>query len=301
MILVTGSAGKTGRAVIQALHEKGAPVRALVHRSDHITLVEPFVHDIIVGDMNSQSIMEHAVQGVHSIYHICPNVHPDEVSIGQTVITASQSAGIGHFVFHSVLNPQIEAMPHHWNKLRVEEHLIESGLPFTILQPTAYMQNILAHWESIHEEGIYPVPYPAETRLSLVDLNDVALAAAIVLTEPGHDYATYELVGTNGISQTQVARTLSQELNRPVRVITMPLESWETQAIAAGMGKYQVEALIRMFHYYQHHNFLGNPRTLSWLLDRPPTSFATFVERTARERRSREAPTPADIHRSVSG
>jgi uncharacterized protein YbjT (DUF2867 family) len=175
-------------------------------------------------------------------------------------------------------------MPHHWNKLRVEEMLIESGMPYTILQPAAYMQNILAHWESITGQGIYPVPYPAETRLSMVDLKDVALAAAIVLSESGHDYAAYELVGTNGLSQTQAAAILSQELARPVRVVTVPLEEWESQAISAGMGKYQVETLLSMFRFYQHHSFLGNPHTLIWLLDRPPTSFNTFVERTVRER-----------------
>ncbi len=66
----------------------------------------------------------------------------------------------------------------------------------TILQPTAYMQNILAGWRSIVEDGIYRVPYPIDTRISLVDLRDVAEAAARVLTEDGHVGATYELVGT---------------------------------------------------------------------------------------------------------
>jgi uncharacterized protein YbjT (DUF2867 family) len=228
--------------------------------------------------------MDQAVQGVRAIYHICPNVSPDEVSIGQAVISAAQSARVDQFVYHSVLKPQTESMPHHWKKLRVEEMLIESGMPYTILQPAAYMQNILSHWESIHNEGLYPVPYPAETRLSLIDLNDVAVAATIVLTDTGHDYATYELVGTDGLSQIQVADILSQELDRPVRVVIVPLESWETQAIAAGMGEYQIEILLSMFRYYQHHNFLGNPHTLSWLLDRPPTNFSTFFKRVARER-----------------
>jgi uncharacterized protein YbjT (DUF2867 family) len=283
MILVTGSAGKTGFAVLQALHEVGASVRALIHRPDQITLVEPLVQDIIVGEMNSQSIMNRAVQGVHSIYHICPNVHPDEVSIGQTVIAAAQSVGVDHFVYHSVLHPQIVAMPHHWNKLRVEEHLIESGLPFTILQPTAYMQNILAHWQSIQEEGIYPLPYPAGTRLSLVDLMDVAQAAALILTETGHKHATYELVGTNDISQTEIAVILSDKLDRPVQVTSVPLGVWEVQARDSGLGDYQVHTLLKMFHHYQHFNLNGNSRVLGWLLQCPPTTFEAFVERTTQK------------------
>lgn len=278
MILVTGAAGKTGRSVTRALVEKGARVRALVRREQQASIVEALgVSEVQVGDMKSSSTMEGAMQGVQAVYHICPNVSPDEIAIGQAAIRAAQTAGVEHFVFHSVLKPQTEAMPHHWKKLRVEEMLIESRLPYTILQPAAYMQNILVHLESMRERGIYPVPYPAETRLSLVDLVDVAQAAAIVLTEPGHEYAIYELVGMIGISQSELAGILSEELGRPVRVEVMPLETWEQQAIKAGLGDQQIKTLIKMFRYYQQFDFMGSPQVLSWLLGRNPTSFPDFI------------------------
>ena len=73
-----------------------------------------------------------------------------------------------------MLHPQIEAMPHHWEKMRVEEMLFAAGLDVTVLQPTAYMQNILGMARDIVEAG-FRVPYPVETPLSLVDLDDVAL------------------------------------------------------------------------------------------------------------------------------
>lgn len=285
MILVTGSAGKTGRAVIQALDATGANVRALVRRADQIQIVKLLgAQEVVVGDMRNQSTMEQAAQGVSEIYHICPNVNPEEVSIGQTAIAAAQTAGVEHFVFHSVLKPQTEAMPHHWNKVRVEEQLIESGLPYTILQPTAYMQNILIHWESITNSGVFPVPYPADTRISLVDLPDVAQAAATVLTEPGHHFATYELVGTEGLSQNKVTEILSQELGRPVQVSVVSLETWQEQARETGMEDYQIETLISMFRYYHRYEFLGNPQVLGWLLNHPPNSFSGFVNRTLQER-----------------
>ena len=196
MILVTGAAGKTGQAVIRALAIKGEPVRALVRRPGQIQgIMDLGAREAAAGDMRSRAPMEQVTQGVRAIYHICPNMSPDEVAIGQTVIAAAQSAGVEHFVYHSVLHPQTEAMPHHWLKLRVEEQLFESGLAYTILQPAAYLQNILAHWDQIVEQGVYPIPYAAETRLGMVDLEDVAAAAAIVLTEPGHEGATYELSG----------------------------------------------------------------------------------------------------------
>jgi uncharacterized protein YbjT (DUF2867 family) len=281
MILVTGAAGKTGRAVIRALTTKGEAVRALVHRPEQVQLVEEVgAREVVVGDMRVQATMDQAAQGVRVVYHICPNVSPDEVNIGQVAIGAARSAGVEHFVYHSVLHPQIEAMPHHWQKLRVEEQLFESGLCYTILQPTAYMQNVLAHWDQIMEQGVYPVPYAVETRLGMVDLEDVAEAASVVLTEPGQAGAVYELAGAEVLSQVEVAAILGQQLGRPVRAEVVPLEIWERRARESGLGDYQVEALVKMFRYYERYGFWGNPRVLSWLLGRPPTTFAAFVERS---------------------
>jgi uncharacterized protein YbjT (DUF2867 family) len=286
MILVTGAAGKTGRAVIDALVAREQAVRALVHRSEQARTVEEIgAQEVVVGDMRDPAVLKQAVQDSQAIYHICPNMSPDEVVIGETAMAAAQSAGVEHFVYHSVLHPQIETMPHHWEKLRMEERLFESGLPFTILQPAAYMQNVLAYWDQITEQGIYRVPYAVETRLGMVDLEDVAAAAAIVLTTPGHMGATYELAGEEAPTQLEIARILSKQLGRVIRAETIPIDQWEQQARAAGLGDYQVKTLIRMFHYYEWFGFWGNPNVLRWLLRRPPTTFATFVQRTAADRK----------------
>jgi len=285
MILITGSAGKTGRSVLQALAGRDVPVRALVRRNEQIPLVKHLgAQDVISGDMRSQQVILEAVQGIEAIYHIPPNISPDEVSIGQNVIRAAQSAGVKHLVFHSVLKPQIEAMPHHWNKMLVEELLIASQLPYTILQPSAYMQNILANWDQILEEGIYPVPYPADTRLSLVDLRDIAEVAAIVLSEAEHKFAIYELVGTPSLSQTEVADILEQVLERKVRVTSIPIDQWAKQARDAGLAEYQVETLVKMFTYYEEFGFDGNSNVLSWLLGRAPGSLQDFILRSKEDK-----------------
>ena len=84
MILTTGAAGKTGRAVIQALAARGAAVRALVHRPEQTQTVEAIgALDVQVGDMCEQAVLDRAYSGVQAVYHICPNVSPDEIVIGQ--------------------------------------------------------------------------------------------------------------------------------------------------------------------------------------------------------------------------
>jgi uncharacterized protein YbjT (DUF2867 family) len=285
MILVTGAPGKTGRTVIRMLADQGKPVRALVHRHEQVQPIKELgAQEVVVGDVRSQPIIDQATRGVQAIYHICPNMSPDEIAIGRSVIMAARSSGVEHFVYHSVLHPQTEAMPHHWQKLRVEEQLFESGLPYTILQPAAYLQNIAAHWDQILEQGRYLVPYAVETRLGMVDLEDVAAAAAVVLTQPGHTGATYELAGAEALSQTEVAAILSQQLGRLVQAETMSLEAWQRGVRAAGLGDYQIETLIKMFRYYERYGFWGNPRILNWLLGRPPATLADFVKRTAQQR-----------------
>ena len=275
MLLVTGAAGKTGRAVVQA---RGATVRGWVRRPEQAAILrEAGAADVVVGDIADPSVYAGALAGVASVYHICPNMHPDEVKIGRWLVAAARAAGVRHIVYHSVLHPQTEAMPHHWNKLRVEELLFESGIATTVLQPTAYMQNLLAGWQRIVAEGVYAVPYPAATRLSLVDLHDVAAAAVRVLTEPELVGGTYELVGTVGLTQTAVSHTLATCLNRPVRVVEIPLDEWQTGAKAAGLSPYAIDTLRRMFVYYANYGLVGNPFVLRQLLRREPTSLAEFV------------------------
>jgi len=282
MIRVTGAAGKTGRAVIQALAARGQAVRALVHRHQQASVaISAGAQDVVDGDMRDRAAMAQAMGRVRAVYHICPNMSPEELSIARVAFETARAAGVEHIVYHSVLHPQTEAMPHHWQKLRAEELLFELDLPYTILQPAAYMQNVLAYWDQIVQQGIYAVPYAAETRLGMVDLADVAEVAAAVLSEEGHAGATYELAGTDVLTPVEVAATLEQKLAQPVRAHTVPLEVWEDGARAAGLAEYQVETLLQMFRYYERHGFWGNPHVLTWLLRRSPTTFASFVERAA--------------------
>ena len=279
MILVTGAGGKTGRAVIRALIARGARVRAFVRSPQHgSSLGAMGVGDIVIGDMADPQALAQATQGSEAIYHICPNVSPHEIAFGRAMIDAARRASVQRLVYHSVLHPQIEAMPHHWNKMRVEEMLFSAGLGVTILQPTAYMQNILAEWNSIVGEGILRAPYPVETRLSLVDLDDVAQAAAAVLTGDGHVGATYELVGTAPVSLIEIAAIFSGVMQRRVRAEAEPVEAWSDRA-RRSMNDYQRETLMKMFEAYARDGLNGNPNVLGWLLGRPPTSVADFARR----------------------
>lgn len=280
MILVTGASGKTGLTIIRALANQGLPVRAFIHQAHQTAKVKlQGASEVIVGDLLNKDDLNRAYQGVKAIYHICPNVSPNEVEIGVNIIEAGRASEIEHFVFHSVLHPQIKAMPHHWNKLRVEQSLISSGLDFTILQPAAYMQNIFSQWQNILENGIYSVPYSIDTRIAFVDLEDIAQAALSVLGHSEYYNGTFELVGSSSLNQIKIAEILEASFERSVAAQQLELNVWKASAQKSGLGKFQIESLIKMFEYYDTHNFTGNPRILSSILRREPTNFQDFVDR----------------------
>lgn len=280
VILVTGAAGKTGRAIVRRFVGEGLDVRAMVFHPQQVDeMLSLGAHAALTGDLLEPADLSQAVDGVQSVYHVCPNVHPRELRIGEAIIAAARSGGVQRFIFHSVLYPDIEAMPHHWLKFQVEQKLKESGLAFTILQPCAYMQNVLAQLPEIRANGKLEVPYDVEAELSVVDLRDVAAAAATVLTQSGHVGKSYELCGPEAISHSRMAEVFAASLGRPVEAVSIDPMDWEAEALAEGLGDDSVDALLKMFHWYDRNGFAGSPAGMESLLGRSPTSFAEFVRR----------------------
>jgi NAD(P)H dehydrogenase (quinone) len=282
MILITGAGGKTGRALIKAL-SKAESLCAFVNREEHISVVKALgAEKVIVGDLRDASSVRSAMEEVRAVYHLCPNMRPDETGIGNLVISEARNASVEHFVYHSVLHPQTEKMNHHWQKMRVEEMIFESGLPFTILQPAPYMQNLLASWKSIVGEGLLRVPYSTYSKFSFLDLEDLAEAVKVVLTESNHFNAVYELAGTPPLSHAEVAEILRRVLKRDVRAEREEIRDWRVKA--KGMSEYAMENLINMFAYYDQWGLVGSQNVLKWLLKREPASLGTFAQRTTKQR-----------------
>lgn len=280
MILISGASGKTGKTILKSLVQQGKAIRAWVHHEkQREEMISLGVADVFVGNLREPFAWQQAVQGVKRLYFIAPNMSPDEDKIGAMAILASQKVNLEQFVYHSVLHPQVQDMPHHWLKLRVEEQLFKSGLAFTILQPAAYMQNVLGYWKTIQEKGLYQIPYSITSKSSMVDLVDVAEVAAKVLSEAGHAFATYELCGKEPYSAEDIATIISDKKGFDVSAAVEDRGRWEKKVRAAGLADYAVETLLKMFAYYEDYDFIGNGMVLSWLLKREPASFEDFIDR----------------------
>ena len=189
-VAVIGGHGKTGRAVRSALEDRGVDAVPL-GRADWPDLAS-------------------AVTGCEAAYVIAPNLHPDEAAYVASVLAALATAQVGRVVYHSVASPYVPAMPHHLGKAASEDLVRRSGLAWTILQPGAYLQNLdLA--------GPIDLPYSPDVPFGFLDLADLGRAAAVVLTEPGHTGATYELA-----SRVATVRELADGAGVEVRRVPDP-------------------------------------------------------------------------------
>ena len=194
MILVTAANGNQGKRLIPQLIAAELPVRACVSTQTSADQLRQLgVTEVVVGDICDPTVASDAVRGVDKIYHVGPTAHPNERQMGISLVDAARAAGVRHFVLSSVLHAIVTDLVQHEIKRDIEEHLVSSGLGFTILQPTNYMLPLKLR--RVFTEGIFEMNWALDRYQSLVDLGDVTEVACAVLTDSArHDGATYELV-----------------------------------------------------------------------------------------------------------
>lgn len=281
-VLVTAANGNQGKLLIPRLLAAGVAVRVCVRSEESAqTLRTAGVSDVVVGDLTHPDVLARALHDVAKVYYIGPTLHPREREMGFAVIDAARAAGVRHFVFSSVLHAIITDLVQHEIKRDLEEHLLASGLEFTILQPANYM---LRHrLRAPFEEGIFRLSWALDRRQSMVDLGDVTEVAAAVLADGDrHIGATYELAAPGRYTAYDLADVISGVLGREVLAEQIDSEVFLRAALGAGGSDrfpYEARALQAISERYSSHDFIGNPNVLTWLLDREPTTFEQFVKR----------------------
>ncbi|MFD2090848.1 SDR family oxidoreductase [Blastococcus deserti] len=272
MIVVTAAGGRTGAAVVHALWARRKRVRALVGRTAPRPELTALSAEVAAVDLTDAATVEPLLAGADALYLIWPNFHPQETAGAVALLAAARRAGVARVVYHSVLRPQARAMPHHAAKDLVEEALDASGLRWRVLQPCAYAQNLDGQLADAATAGVLRSPWGLRQGQSLVDLRDVADAAAVLLTEDGLDGGTFEAAGPEPLTAPQIAAVMGTRLGREVRAVDVvpdgPVPPPE---------QYAARCRRLMFDHYRAHGFAGSPRVLEALLDRPPRIFADHV------------------------
>lgn len=256
-VAVLAGHGKTGRAVCAALSRRGAVPRPLGREA---------WPDVAA-----------ALAGCAAAYLIAPNMAEDEPGYVERVLAAAGRSGVRRVVYHSVVAPYAPRMPHHLNKARAEDLVRRGAAQWTVLQPGAYVQNFVPALAG--GASVLRVPYDPRRLFGLVDLGDVAEAAAVVLLGEGHHGATYELAGPALVSVEDVAGAASAVLGRRVSAQRVAPEEWAA-GDGAGLDPRVRDWLLAMFRYYDDHGLPAGPLPLRGLLGRDPR---TLQETLARE------------------
>jgi uncharacterized protein YbjT (DUF2867 family) len=293
VVLVTAAFGNQAQLLIPMLARAGKRVRAMRASGDLGALKALGAAEAMHGDASDPATLKRAMQGVETVYHIGPALHPREQAMGMAVVDAAEAAGVKHLVFSSVLHPNIGSLIQHKIKLAIEERIVLSKLNFTILQPTNY---ILPAWfQPVFNTGVFRLWWSMDRRQSIIILEDYAEAATKVICEGSKHYsATYELSSADCLTGHEIAAIVTKVTGRPIKTESVSpadfllkyrkLPSMEARR-AAGLPvrledyKYELEVFTAIGSTYDRHDFVGNANVLTWLLGRQPTSMEEYTTR----------------------
>jgi uncharacterized protein YbjT (DUF2867 family) len=270
-----------GSAVVTELLKRGASVRVLARKQPEASKL-PVGVEVAIGDLLDPVSVEQAMQGVDKLF-LLNAVVTDELTQALIAYGIARRVGLKHVTYLSVFKvDQFRDVPHFASKLAVEGTLREFGIPYTILRPGYYIQNDATLKDALLGAGVYPMPI-GTAGIAAADVRDIAEAAAISLTEDGHDGQTYDIVAPTMISGSGNAALWSKLLDKEIKYTGHNFDQWE-QGMRSRMPSWSAYDLRMMFQGYFDRGF-GSTETevvrLTKLLGHAPRSYEDFATQTA--------------------
>jgi uncharacterized protein YbjT (DUF2867 family) len=277
MILVTHPTGNVGSALLPQLVEADAAVRALAHSPAIRRAIERHGAEAVDGDFDLPETLEAAMVGCDHLFLLSP-VRPDQPAREKAAIDAAGRAGVGHVVALSVMgSDRSSSVPFGRWHAEIDDHLVASGLDYTILRPSAFMQVHLLPVETVKAQSRW-YGMTGDGATAYVDAGDVAAAAAVTLTSTGHTGRTYELTGPEAISIPQAAAQLSEAIRRDVVYIDVPADQFRANLADAGMPDWLADALVALYTTIREGHAATVTNSIEELTGRRARSYREFVE-----------------------
>jgi uncharacterized protein YbjT (DUF2867 family) len=268
MYLVVGATGQSGRAVVEALRERGAPVRVLLRpgRED-----EPFRRlgcEVAVGDLTRPDTLSPALEGVegialfvgigHDLRTRPSAIRAVEIDGNRALLEGAVAAGgAPHVVYLSVLAAERAPWARPFAaKLQTEEAIRRAGLPFTILRPSNFTESITGDFV---QDGVANLAgsFPHET--SPVSVHDLGAIAARALAELGPSGAVHELFGPATMTYREVIERWAGARGETVRFRTMPLVAFRTIATLASPVRPMLPIIAELIRSFNELDWSGDP------------------------------------------
>lgn len=236
LVLVTGATGQQGGALAKQLLAAGHKVRALTRKPDSAPALalKAAGAELVVGDFAQPSTLAAAVQGVDTVfamgtpYEVGPEAETEQ---GLALVKAAQGASVKHFVFSSVAGADRKTkIPHFDSKAKVEEALRATDMPWTILAPVFFMDNLQSPWWlPAIKEGAFPMGIPSDRKLQHIAVEDIGKFAALVIARRDEFLGKRIDLASDEVTGTEVAALLTKLANRPINYVAVPLEDVRKQ------------------------------------------------------------------------
>jgi uncharacterized protein YbjT (DUF2867 family) len=287
MILVTGASGTVGKAVLNEVARSGTEHKAM-YRSAGEAAKAPAGTQTVIADFAKKETLAAALRDVDSVYLVCSPI-PDLVQLESNMIEACLAAGVKHIVLNSALGAgdHPKSFPS-WHR-KVEDKLKGTEIPFTILRPNSFHQNVVTYFApSIRAQGVF-YSSMGNARTSYLDVRDIAVVAAKALAGGEHCDKTYELNGPEALTYAELAEKISKYAGRPAQYVDIPSEAQRKAMLDQGMPAWQVDALLDLQEYYTSGKGATVDQLLPKLLGRPPITLDRFLTEFAADFRSQVA------------
>jgi uncharacterized protein YbjT (DUF2867 family) len=256
IIVVLGATGQQGGATARHLLRGGWRVRALVRdaTSPGARALAVAGIDLATGNLDDRASLDAALRGAYGVFSVQPSggqpqyrtTAADEIRQGKGVADAARAEGVAHFVYTSVDGVELTTgVPHLETKWHIEEHVRATGIPATILRPSAFMENFVQPGFGLVEGKIMFFGAP-ERPIPLIAADDIGAFAAIAFGDPGaHAGKVLELVG-DVLSGTELAAAISRAAKREIPYTPIPPEavrqSPALEKLLAFVEKYSTKA-----------------------------------------------------------
>ena len=276
MILLTGVTGKTGGEVARQLSAAGVPFRALIRNQAKADAFPAMNCELVIGDVADDAVLAAALNGAERALLVMPNGE-EQLRLESRFTDHAVRAGVRHLVKLSSL----ESVPESANPITrmhvaSEQHIRDSGMDWTMIRPTFFMQTFLTSAKAIREQQRIAMPAGTGT-IAPTDLRDVAAVIRRVLTEPGHESQSYDLTGPELITLAEVAARFSAVLGRNVSYVDQPMAEFRQRLAGINLAPWRIDAVCKEFEAIAAGAIDHTTDTIARLLGRPPVSLEQFI------------------------
>jgi uncharacterized protein YbjT (DUF2867 family) len=275
-ILITGGTGHIGSHMVEELIRRKVAFKVMVRSKKKNPVWERAGVEQVMGDFNDPKSLEKSFKGVDTLFSLTPFVE-NLVELGVNAVHAAKKAGVKHIVRSSALTADENAttIPRwHWE---VEKAVEASGMDYTIIRPSVFMQNYLGYASSIKSQNAFYASL-GDGKVSYVDVRDISAVAVAALTEHGHEGKIYQVTGGEALSNHDIAQLFEKTLGRTIKYVDIPESAANDAMIKMGMPPWMIQGLAELNKIAKAGYLAEVYPTIEKITGRKPISFARFIQ-----------------------